>query len=378
LLRNKLRTGLTVAGVAIALVAFLLIQTTISAWELGVTTAAKDRLVSRHKVTFIMSLPKRYIDEVRQVDGVKEATWATWWGGKNPNAEHEFFMTLAVEPGTYTQVYDEVGITPQEREAWMADRQGAIIGDLLASKFHWKVGDEVGLTSQIYPGDDWKFRIVAIYHPLRKSAGRDWFLFNWDYFNEKVPAEMKDKIGWVSARVQPGLSAAEISKKIDEHFDVKDVQTLTQDEGSFNQSFMGMFTTIFRALRVVSFVILGIMMLILGNTVAMGVRERTREYGVLRATGFMPGHVVALVLGEGLTLGLVSGLAGLVAALPIVGGMGSFLENNMSQFFPVFRLGGASCLLAIAIAVGLGTLAAALPSFSVRRLKIVDALRYTV
>ena len=121
LLRNKVRTGLTVAGVAVALLAFLLIQTTRGAWEIGETTAEKDRLVSRHKVTFVMSLPKHYIEDVRQIPGVKEASWATWWGGKNPNAEHEFFMTIAVEPETYTEVYDEMSITPEEKKAWLAE-----------------------------------------------------------------------------------------------------------------------------------------------------------------------------------------------------------------------------------------------------------------
>lgn len=378
LLRNKVRTGLTIAGVAIALLAFLLIQTTIGAWEIGVTLAAKDRLVSRHKVTFIMPLPKRYIEDVRQIPGVKEATWATWWGGKNPNAENEFFMTMAVEPETYTQVYDEIGITPEEKAAWVADRQGAIIGDLLASKFGWKVGDEVKLVSTIFPGDDWKFRIHAIYKPLRKSAGRDWFMFDWDYFNEKVPETSRDKIGWIAARVQPGVSAAALSKTIDATFDVKDTQTITQDEGTFNQSFMGMFSTLLKALNIVSLVILGIMMLILGNTVAMGVRERTREYGVLRAVGFEPRHITTLVLGEAVTLGFLGGLAGLLISFPIIGVMGSFIEDNMSAFFPVFRLSVPSCVAALLIAIALGFLAAAVPASTVRKLKVVDALRHTV
>jgi putative ABC transport system permease protein len=376
LLRNKVRTALTVAGVAIALVAFLLIQTTIGAWEIGVTLAAKDRLVSRHKVTFTMTVPKRYVEEVRQTPGVKDATFSTWWGGKNPNAEKDFFMTLAVEPETFLDVFDEVGITPEEKAAWIADRQGVIVGDILATKFKWKVGDEVSLVSAIYPGE-WKFRVKAIYKPLRKSAGRDWFLFDWDYLNENAPERMREQIGWITARVQPGLSAADVSKTIDAHFDVQDIQTSTQDEGAFNQSFLGMFTTILRALNIVSFVILGIMMLILGNTVAMGVRERTREYGVLRAVGFLPGHITFLVLAEAATLGLLGGLAGLAIGIPVIGGMGAFIEENMSAFFPVFRLPALISLLAVGIAILLGLVSAAVPAFSAKRLKVVEALRHT-
>jgi putative ABC transport system permease protein len=377
LFRNKVRTSLTIAGVAVAILAFLLIQTAIAAWNIGVTTAAKDRLVSRHKVTFVLTLPKRYIEEVRQLKGVKDATWANWFGGKNPNAEKEFFQVLAVEPETYNIVYDELGLTPEEKKAWVSDRQGAIIGDVLASKFGWKIGDEVSLISPIYPGD-WKFRIHAIYRPLRKSAYRDMFLFDWDYLNDNMnnPAQ-KDTIGWITARVNPGVSAAELSKVIDARFDVQDTQTLTQDEGAFNQSFMGMFSTVLNGLNIVSGVILGIMMLILGNTVAMGVRERTREYGVLRAVGFLPGHVRSLVLGESMVLGLLGGLAGILIAVPIIGAMGAFLEENMSVFFPVFRLGVPISLVAVGIAVVLGILAAAIPARSASRLKVVDALRHT-
>ncbi len=377
LLRNKLRTGLTLAGVGMAVLAFLLIQTMIGAWEIGVTLSAKDRLVSRHKVTFIMNLPKRYIDETRAIEGVKEATWSSWWGGKNPNNENEFFMTLAVEPESYTSVYDEVGITPQEKAAWIEDPQGVIIGDLLASKFKWKVGDEVRLVSTIYPGDDWKFHVKAIYKPLRKSAGRDWFLFNWKYFNEKVSLDLKEQIGWIAARVKPGKSAAEVSKEIDNHFDSKDVQTMTQDEGSFNQSFLGMFSTILKSLNIVSFVILGIMMLILGNTVAMGVRERTREYGVLGAIGFMPGSVMYLVLAEAFALGFVGGLVGVLSAIPIVGAIGNFVEVNMSAMLPVFRLGILHCFIALGLAIVLGILSSIIPALSARRLKVVEALRHT-
>lgn len=375
LFRNKIRTGLTIAGTAVAILAFLLIQTVIASWKIGATTAATDRLVARHKVTFVMNIPKRYVEEVKQVDGVAQATWATWWGGKDPTRETDFFFTIAIDPETYTDVYDEFGITPEEKAAFIADRQGAIIGDVLHSKFGWKVGDEVSLISTIYEGE-YKFRVKAIYKPLRKSAARDMFLFNWNYHNESMPEYRQDEIGWITARVKPGFDAADVSKKIDEHFDVKDTQTLTQDEGTFQRSFLGMMSTLLTAMNVVSLVILGIMMLILGNTIAMGVRERIREYAVLRAVGFLPVHVTLLVLMEAAVLGITGGIAGLAIAYPLIAGVGGFLEENMSVFFPVFRLGLVISLIALAIALGLGLLAAAIPAFNVSRLKVTDALRY--
>jgi len=372
--RNRLRTALTVGGVAIAVLAFILIRTVIAAWEIGATSAAKDRLVTRHKVTFVMSMPKRYIEDIRQTPGIKEASWATWFGGKNPKAENEFFMTIGVEPETYLKVYDEFGITPEEQKAFESDRQAAIIGPVLASKFGWKVGDTVRIDSSIYPGE-WEFHIVAVYEALRKSAARDSFLFDWDYLNEAVPDRLKDQIGWVGSRVDDGKGAAEMALVIDSKFDEKDVQTLSQDEGAFMQSFLGMMSTILSAMNIVGVVILGIMMLILGNTVAMGVRERVREYGIMRAVGFMPSHVVTLIVSEAAVLGLVGGLTGLAIAVPVVAGMGGFLEENMAAFFPIFRLNASTAVIAVVIAIVLGAAAGVIPAWTASRIKVIEALR---
>lgn len=376
--RNRLRTVLTVGGVAIAVLAFILIRTVIAAWEVGVTAAAKDRLVTRHKVTFVMSLPKRYIEDVRSTPGVKEATWATWFGGKNPNAEHEFFMAIGVEPESYFGVYDDFGIAKDELEAFKADRQACVVGDVLAKKFNWKKGDTVKLTSDIYAGE-WEFRVAGIYTAERKSAQRDIFLFDWDYLNEQGPERARDQIGWITSRVDPaaGKTAAEVALVLDAKFDEKEVQTLSQDEGTFQHSFLGMMSTILKAMNIVGVVILGIMMLILGNTVAMGVRERVREYGIMRAVGFMPNHVVVLVLGEAAALGAVGGLAGLLVAIPVVMLFGGFLEQNMSIFFPIFRMNASTAVIAVLVAVVLGALAGVLPAWQASRIKVIEALRQT-
>jgi putative ABC transport system permease protein len=321
-----------------------------------------------------MSMPKKYIDEIRQTPGVKEASWATWFGGKNPSAEHEFFMTIGVEPETYLQVYDEYAVSPEVQQAFQTDKQAALIGPVLANKFGWKVGDTVRIDSSIYPGE-WNFHVVGIYDPKRKSAPRDAFLFDWDYLNDAVPDRQKDMIGWIGTRVEPGRSAAEMSKVIDARFDEKDVQTLSQDESSFMRSFLGMMSTILAAMDIVGIVILGIMMLILGNTVAMGVRERVREYGIMRAVGFLPGHVVTLVLAEAATLGLIGGLAGVAIAVPVVAGMGGFLEENMAAFFPIFRLQAVTAVVALVIAIVLGGLAGVVPAWQASRMKVIEALR---
>lgn len=373
-LRNRLRTALTVLAVAVALVAFVLLRTVVWAYTIGGDVAARDRVVTRHKVTFVMLLPKKYAATVAAQPGVSQVTWANWFGGKDPKHDKEFFAALAVDPATYLDVYDEMQVTPEEKAAWQADRRGCVVGDVLAKKLGWKKGDRVVLESQFIQGQ-FEMHVSAVYTATRKSVDRNTLIFHWDYMNESA-GPTRDQIGWITSRVKDAGRTADVGRAIDKAFDDNDVQTLSQSERAFNQSFLGMFSAILKAIDLVSLVILGIMMLVLGNTIAMGVRERTQEYGALRALGFLPKHLVLFVLGEAVTIGLAGGLLGLALSYPIVErGMGRFLEENMGGFFPYFRISAGVAASAVALSVLLGVLAAVVPAWQTTRIKVVDALR---
>jgi putative ABC transport system permease protein len=373
--RNKTRTLLTVLGGAVAVLAFVLLRTVIWAWNVGAEYAAKDRLGTRHKVSFILSMPKRYVETVRQVPGVSQATWANWFGAKDPRHPNEFFATLAVDPESFLEVYNEAKVSPADKERWMQDRKGAIVGDVLARKLGWKVGDKVTLQGTIYPGD-WEFNIDGIYEATAKSIDRSQLFFHWNYVNESLPDRRKDQVGWITSRVNNPEQSANVSAAIDKIFDEKDVQTTTMSEHAMNNSFMAMFSAILKALDIVSIIILLIMMLILGNTIAMGVRERTREYGVLRALGFSPGHVRTFVLGEALTIGILAGAVGLALSYPIVQlGMGRWLEENMGAWFPYFRLNAGTAAVAVALSILLGAVSAVIPAMQASKMSVIDALR---
>jgi putative ABC transport system permease protein len=378
--RNKLRTLLTIAGVSVAIVTFILLRTVLSAWTVAADHAAKDRVGTRHKVSFIMPLPKRYLEEIKQIPGVKSAAGANWFGAKDPNHETEFFGSFAVDPEEYLEVYDEIIIPPEQREAWFQNRTGAVVGDALAKKMGWKVGDRVTLVGTIYPGD-WEFQIAGIYTAVRKSVDRSSFMFHYDYLNDSqavANANSKDLVGWIVSRIDDPSRAAEISKTIDARFEERDQQTLSMSERAMNTSFIGMISAILKAVDVVSLVILAIMVLILGNTVAMGVRERTHEYGVLRAIGFLPKHLAVFVLGEAVAVSIAGGVLGVMISYPFVQeGLGRFLEENMGAFFPFFRIDPATIVWALILAMFLGAVAAALPAYNASRLKVIDALRRT-
>lgn len=379
IMHNRLRTVLTVVATAVLILAFVLIRTVLSSWEASVQNAATDRLSTIHRVTFVMPLPKHYFQHFDgtkgKIPGVTKATYLNWFGAKHPLHESSFFANLAVDTDTFFDVYNEMSVPPEQLKAWKENRQGAIIGEALASQFDWKVGDEVTLVGTIYPGD-WKFKIEGIYHATKKSVDRAQFILHWNYVNDTLPEDRKDKIGWIASIIDQPNRAAEISQAIDAKFDDQDVQTRSMSEKALNMEFLGSASAILDALDIVSLVMLAIMMLILGNTIAMGVRERTNEYGVLLALGFRPKHIATFVLGEGVTIGLLGGGLGLLIAYPLIEQLvGPAIEDNMGAWFPYFSIPTPVAGIALGAAALLAGVAAVIPAYIASRLDVIDALR---
>ncbi len=374
-LRNRFRTSLTVVGVAVAIIAFVLLRTVVTSWNLGAEYASKDRIATRHKLSFVIPLPKRYVDNIREVPGVKAVTWANWFGAKDPRNPDIFFANLSVDAKTFLDVYDEVELPAEQKQRWLEDRQGAIVGQSLAKQLGLKVGDTFTMSGTIYPGD-WVFHIDGIYTSNRKSFDQSSLMFHWDYVNESLPESRRDKVGWVVSRVDDPGRGAEVGAAIDRIFDQYDNQTLTMSERAMNLSFLGMFSAILKAIDIVSGIILFILMMILANTIAMGVRERTSEYGALRALGFSPGHIRFFIIGESATIGLVAGVLGIALAWPLVNrAVSRMIEENMGSMFPYFRIETSTVVVAMVMALVLGALAGVVPAIQAGKLTVVNALR---
>jgi putative ABC transport system permease protein len=378
LFRRPGRTILTIVAVTVCVLILCLLRTVVVAWNVGVDSASTDRLATRHKVSITMQLPQRYIEELRQIPGVKAATWANWFGAKDPKQRVPFFAGFAVDHNSWFDVQDEMLVPPDQLAAWKQTPNGAILGDVIAKSLGVKVGDRLVITSDIYPGD-WEFQVSGIYMPLRKSVDRNTMVFRWDFLNNDRRATFsKDQLGWMVSRIADPARSAEISRQIDAKFDIHEDQTLTMTERAFALSFLGGFAAILSAFDLVSLVILAIMTLILANTVAMAVRERTHEYGVLRAIGFPPGHIRGFILGESVLVAVVGGLVGIGLVYLLVNkAIGPALEDNMSGFFPYFRAPASVMLGALAAAIGLGVVAGIVPAMRASRLKVTDALRRT-
>ncbi|HEV7554094.1 MAG TPA: FtsX-like permease family protein [Kofleriaceae bacterium] len=374
--RRRGRTILTIIAVVITVLIFSAVRTAVTAWNAGVEAAATDRVATRHKVSITMQLPKHYIDDLRGTPGVTATTWANWFGGKDPQERVQFFAAFAADQSSWFDVMTEMSVPPQQLADWKATNNGAILGDLLAKSLGVSVGSDLTITSDIYPGD-WKFKVVGIYTPLRQSVDRNSMVFRWDFLdNDPRAAFSKDQIGWMISRINDSTRSAEISRAIDKKFDEKDDQTVTMSERAFQLSFLGGITAILKALDYISLAILLIMTLILANTIAMSVRERTHEYGVLRAIGFPPGHILGFILGESILVALLGGLIGIgVVVLLINHTIGPAIEENMTALFPYFRAPTSVIVTALGASVVLGAIAGAVPAIRASRLKVTDALR---
>jgi putative ABC transport system permease protein len=219
-------------------------------------------------------------------------------------------------------------------------------------------------------------RIDGIYTVTAKSVDRSTLVFHWEYMNDSVPAVRRDSVGWIISRIDDPSRAAEVGLQIDRLFDDRDTQTLSQDEHSFNASFLGMFSAVLKALDVISGVILFILTLVLGNTIAMGSRERTGEYGILRAMGFRPGHIVFWVVTESLVMGAIGGALGAAVGWPFINlFVGRLVEETMGAFLPYFHLEARTAALGVAVAAVLGGVAGAIPAWTASKLRVVDAVR---
>ncbi|HEY2749210.1 MAG TPA: FtsX-like permease family protein [Polyangia bacterium] len=372
--RNRLRTSLTALGVAIAIIAFLVLRTIIAAWHAGAEHSASDRIFTRNKISIIFELPLAAVDKVRNVVGNKgQVSYENWFGAVYPKDEHGFFANLATDDEAF-KMYPEIVIPPDQWKDYVQDRQGAIVGVRLAAKYGWKIGDKVTLRGTIYAGD-WDFNVRAIYTSTSKAVDESSMWFHWKYFNEKLPEARKDKVGLILTKVDDGSQSAAVGQLIDKEFASSPFETRTESEKQFQLEFLSMAGNLLTAIEWVSYVVLVILMLILANTMAMATRERTSEYAVMRAIGFQPRHVVRMVLGEGFIIALLGGALGVALSTPILLSLARLLEQTMGGFLGTMTVEPRDAAFAIGASLGLGMLASSLPAFRAGRLKIVDALR---
>ena len=370
--RHKLRTFLTILGITVAILAFGLLRTVVSAWYAGVEASSASRLVTRNAISLVFTLPSSYREKIRQIEGVKIVSWGNWFGGVYID-EKNFFPNFAVDPKTYLDLYPEFILSPEEKAAFLRDRKGCVVGRLTAEKYGWKPGDTVTLKGTIFHGN-WDFVVRGIYRGREKSTDESQFFFSWEYLNEtmkKTTPRRAEQIGFFILGVRSPDQAAEVASAVDRSFKNSITETLTETEKAFQMGFVSMTEAIVIAIQLVSFVVIIIIMAVAANTMAMSARERTAEFVVFKTLGFGSRHLAALIFGESFVIALIGCALGILATYPAAEAFG----NTMSTFFPVFFVSPKTIYLDILAAVIVAITAAIIPSIRVIHIRIAEGLR---
>ena len=370
--RHKLRTFLTILGVAIAILAFGLLRTVISAWYAGVEASSASRLVTRNSISLIFPLPLSYRDKIRQIDGVKLVSFGNWFGGIYID-EKNFFANYAVEPKSYLELYPEIVIPQDQKKTFLQDRKAAVAGRILIQKYGWKIGDIITLKGTIFPGN-WDFVIRGIYTGRDKTVDESAFFFHWDYLNEalKKTAPMRaDEVGWYMIGVTSPNLAADVAVRIDNAFKNSLAETLTETEKAFQLGFISMTEAIVIAIKIVSFLVIFIIMAVVANTMAMTARERIGEYAIFKTLGFGGWHIARLIFGESLLITMIGCALGIALTFPAA----DIFSNTLGTYFPIFNVATKTLYMDIAASILVGLVAAVFPTWRAIKIRIADGLR---
>ena len=373
LFRRKLRTALMVASILIGFAIFGVLAAFDAAFKGGEDMAAADRLVVVNKINFTQPLPISYRARIAAVEGVRQVFYASWFGGYYQDPKN-LFAAFAVEPQSYLDVYaDLIAVSPEARRAFLANRTGTLVGEAMAKKWGWKIGDHIPISSNIYSKKDgshsWDMTVVGIISPVSPRVDTNFIVFQYDYLNETRTFD-RDNIGWLGLITANSSINERVSKTIDQMFANSPYETTTDTEKAFNKGFAAQFGNIALIVKLVVGAAFVTILMIVGNTMAMAIRERTREIGVLKTLGFPNGRILRLVLGESLFLAVLGGAPGLALAIAFT----TVVRGYTAGVLPALIVSPGICAIGVALMIGLGLATGTIPAITAMRINIAVAL----
>jgi putative ABC transport system permease protein len=378
--RNWIRTLSTVAAMAICIFLICTLRTFIEAVNYNLQSANASRLVTRHAVSLVFNLPISYKQRIQTVPGVKSVFASNWFGGTKHGDFKDFFPNLAVEAEPFLAMYPEYMLPEDQKQAWLQDMRGCIVGKKTMEHFGWKIGDTFQLESFIPPyriGKPFEFVIRGVFDTDEKRfPGTDTtaMYFHWKYLYESTNRRVG--VGTYTTQIDDPNQAGVVSKKVDAVFENSDSQTHTETEAAFRASFISMAGNLALLLNGIGTAVAFTILLVTANTMSMAVRERRTEIAVLKTLGFSSGLVMALILVEALTLGILGGGLGILVSagllkilpnLPVIG--------NLVQGLAHFVLSPQVAILGLVVALFLGLAAGFVPAFLAYRARITEMLR---
>jgi putative ABC transport system permease protein len=368
--RNKRRSALTMVSIALSLMLLTFMMTIWRAFYLDQgSEQSTQRLITRHRVSLTFSMPGYYREKIRNVPGVVAVVPTQWFGGKylDDKPEH-FFAQFGTDPEEFFKVYTDFKIPADQLSAWQHDRTGAVVDSELAKKFGWKLGDRIVLMGIIW-GINLELNIRGIFTAPQPSQS---VYFNQKYFEEGVPV-MKDQTGTFGILGDSPANVPKIAAAVDDMFHNSPQQTKTESEKAFGLDFVAMLGNVKAFILSICGAVVFATLLVSANTMAMSIRERTREVAVLKTLGFTRQTVLGLFVGEAVTVAVIGGLAGVLAG---VGLMTMIAHSPQAGFFGGVKVTPPTMLAALFVAAMVGFLSALVPSYNASRVDIVEGLRY--
>ena len=362
---------MTVITVGVLLAAFVFPRTLVEEQARYADAAQNDRVIVVPRQGWTSMLPARYTDELRALDGIERVAGVRWAGFKMPGKVGYFFSSTAIDAGPFLAIHREITAPAAEKEAFIADERSMMVSRDLARERGWRVGDRVVFETQEAPGQ-WELTVACIYEAAGAWARRSSWV-HYGFFNRGLPPEKRDQLQFIFARVSDPSRAGAVARAIDVFFEAESMPTLSMEDRVFAAANMARIGALLAALDLVSFLILFVVTAIVFNTLSLGLRERTRELGVLRAIGFGPGQLCVLVLAEAALLGLAGAVFGLALSYALLEGLvGPFLQESLQ--FPELEVPASVAATGFAAGIGLALVAAIIPALRIARLEVRDAL----
>jgi putative ABC transport system permease protein len=367
--RNKRRSVLTVLSIAFSLLLLTFLMTLWHSFALDDGSAeSSQRLIVRHKVSLTFTLPGYYREKIRSVPGVVAVVPSSWFQGVYKDQKPEnFFPRFGTDPDEFFKVYRDLKIPDDQVKVWQRDRQGAVVSDSLAAKYGWKLGDKIVIVGDIYPVT-LELYVRGIYHgdPDPKSL-----YFNAKYVEEAV-SFFKGQAGTFGILADSPQDVSKVAAAVDDMFHNSPQPTKTESEKAFGLEFVAMMGNVKAFILSICSAVLFATLLVSANTIAMSIRERTREVAVLKTLGFTRRGVLSLFVSEAVALALMGGLIGSSLAWGMVY---FFAHAPQMTFFPL-KITPQIWILSLVISGVVGLLSAAVPSYHASQIKIVDGLRH--
>ena len=371
LFRKKVRLVLTIGSFAVALFLFALLGVVSDAFGRGADIVSANRLVTINRTSIINTIPLSYRDEILRIPGVSYITHDNWFGGVYQDPKN-FFPQFVIDPENQRQVFPELIVPDDQWNTFLKDRQGAVVGKNTMERFGWKIGDRIPIKTTLYGLGDktFEFNIDGVYHGAKPEDDTTQFWFQWEYFKESIPERVKGQIGWYTILIANPDDAPRIAKAIDNMYLNSPYETKTETESAFAQGWVKQFGNIKFLIVSIGTVVFFTLLLVTGNTMAISVRERTNELGVLKAIGFSDRTVLGFILGESIAIA-VAGCVGLLLALVAI----PALSRAMAGLLPPLLVTAKTLAYGVIAALVVGFASGILPAYGAMRMRVVTALR---